>query len=178
METMFNYIGDVTEDNSLQDQVNVIVEEQDAMERKVESLQDLITGGLDGLPDVALSGSYNDLSDKPTIPENMSQLVNDVGYITAQQVQDGYLTEEDLPTKLSEFENDRGFVTNNAIGRGVLTVNINGNKVGEWMANEKDNITLDIPVDAQLSATSNLPVENRVITQMINQKDGEVLNRR
>lgn len=175
-QTLFTYIGDVPEDNSLQDQVNVIAEEQEVAERRIDTLQDLITGGMMGLPEVALSGSYNDLKDKPTIPENLSQLVNDTGFITSEQVEAGYLTEEDLPTKLSEFENDRGYVTNNAIGRGILTVNINGNKAGEWMANEKDNVTIDIPVDKELSLTSNLPVENKVITQMINKKDSEAVH--
>lgn len=34
--------------------------------------------------------SYNDLSDKPTIPSNVSQLVNDSGYITAAAIPDQF----------------------------------------------------------------------------------------
>ena len=37
---------------------------------------------INSLSDVATSGSYNDLSDKPDIPENTSDLTNDSGYIT------------------------------------------------------------------------------------------------
>lgn len=36
---------------------------------------------------VAFSGNYTDLSNKPTIPNKMSELTNDSGYQTAEQVQ-------------------------------------------------------------------------------------------
>ena len=39
----------------------------------------------DKLADVAISGSYNDLSNKPTIPSKTSQLTNDSGFLTAHQ---------------------------------------------------------------------------------------------
>ena len=41
---------------------------------------------------VATSGSYNDLSDKPTIPTTTSQLTNDSGFITESALT-GYATE-------------------------------------------------------------------------------------
>ena len=40
-----------------------------------------------GLSTVATSGSYNDLSNKPTIPTNNNQLTNGAGYQTASDVQ-------------------------------------------------------------------------------------------
>lgn len=46
-----------------------------------------------GLSTVATSGSYNDLSDKPTIPvvpTNVSAFINDAGYLTQHQSLDGY----------------------------------------------------------------------------------------
>ena len=41
---------------------------------------------LNDLKTVAFSGSYNDLSDKPTIPTKTSQLTNDSGYLTSAPV--------------------------------------------------------------------------------------------
>ena len=42
---------------------------------------------------VATSGSYNDLSDKPTIPTTTSQLTNDSNFITSAALS-GYTTEQ------------------------------------------------------------------------------------
>lgn len=47
-----------------------------------------------GLADVAKSGSYNDLSDKPTmpiVPSNVSAFTNDAGYLTQHQSLNGYV---------------------------------------------------------------------------------------
>ena len=48
------------------------------------------------LSNVATSGSYNDLSDKPTIPTNVSSFVNDSGYLT---------THQDISGKLDKTQN-------------------------------------------------------------------------
>ena len=47
------------------------------------------------------SGSYTDLSNKPTIPSNTNQLTNGAGYITSAS----------LPTATSDLSNDSGFLT-------------------------------------------------------------------
>lgn len=52
------------------------------------------------LASVALSGDYDDLTNKPTIPTKTSDLDNDSGFIT----------DSDLPTKLSDLNNDEGFI--------------------------------------------------------------------
>ena len=44
------------------------------------------------LSEVAYSGSYDDLADKPTIPTNVSAFTNDSGYITNSALS-GYATE-------------------------------------------------------------------------------------
>lgn len=52
------------------------------------------------LADVALSGSYNDLSNCPAIPADTGDLTNDAGFITSSS----------LPTKTSDLTNDSGFI--------------------------------------------------------------------
>ena len=65
---------------------------------------------LSNLAKVATSGSYNDLTDRPAIPEVptlVSELTNDVGYIT----EDDLPVLPEVPTKVSELTNDSGFIT-------------------------------------------------------------------
>ena len=49
---------------------------------------------------VATSGSYNDLSDKPTIPTTTNELTNDSGFITNAALT-GYATTSDVSTAIS-----------------------------------------------------------------------------
>ena len=63
---------------------------------------------------VATSGSYNDLSDKPTIPTiplNISAFNNDKGYLTTHQDLSSYALKTDIPTKVSALTNDSGYQT-------------------------------------------------------------------
>jgi hypothetical protein len=65
------------------------------------------------LPDlaaVATSGNYNDLSNTPTIPTvptKLSELNNDMGFLTEADVQEA----ANIPTKVSAFENDAHYLT-------------------------------------------------------------------
>lgn len=70
------------------------------------------------------SGSYNDLTDKPTIPTKTSDLTNDSGFITSADVptktsdltnDSGFITSASVPTKTSDLTNDSGFITNSAL---------------------------------------------------------------
>ena len=98
------------------------------------------------LAEVATSGSYNDLSNKPSIPTKTSDLTNDSGFITSAQVPtiddtvvasdkvwssfktSGELANKanasDIPTKTSDLTNDSGFpvITNVTWG---TTLNVN-----------------------------------------------------
>jgi hypothetical protein len=86
-----------------------------------------------GLSTVATSGSYSDLSNKPTIASNTSQLINDSGYITKDVDNltnytptsnlsdvatsgdyddlDNLPTIPTVPTNVSSFNNDAGYIT-------------------------------------------------------------------
>ena len=72
------------------------------------------------LSTVATSGSYNDLTNKPTIPNKTSQLQNDSGYLTS--IPNEYVTDEELNAKgyltsipseyITETElNSKGYLT-------------------------------------------------------------------
>ena len=69
---------------------------------------------LSNLAKVATSGSYNDLTDCPTIPEvptKVSELTNDSGFITSADLPEPVV----VPTKTSELTNDSGFITAEAL---------------------------------------------------------------
>ena len=82
------------------------------------------------LSDVAFSGDYEDLSDKPTIPTKTSDLDNDSGFITntvndltnytlssnlstvaTTGDYDDLLDKPTIPSKTSDLNNDSGFIT-------------------------------------------------------------------
>jgi len=66
--------------------ISDVVGLQDALNSKVSSGDSIAASKITGLATVATTGSYNDLSNKPSIPSNVSQLSNDSGYITLAQV--------------------------------------------------------------------------------------------
>ena len=80
---------------------------------------------------VATSGSYNDLSNKPTIPTvptNVSAFTNDAGYITSAPVQSVngqtgavVLAIPTVPTNVSAFQNDAGYLTQHQSLAGYAT---------------------------------------------------------
>lgn len=84
------------------------------------------------------SGSYDDLTNKPTIPSKTSELTNDSGFLTG--VPDNYVTETDLaevaksndyndldntPQQLSDFVDDIGLVTASDLAKVATTGSYN-----------------------------------------------------
>ncbi len=75
----------------------------------------------------SFSGSYNDLTDLPQIPdipEDLSAFNNDVGYITMDSVPTdisafnnnvGFITMDSVPTDISAFNNNVGFITMDSV---------------------------------------------------------------
>lgn len=196
LDTLKKYIGDVTTDNRLQDQVDALREAQKEANTEIESIRGLAIGEIKALPMAAQTGKYSDLIGLPTVisdlkknnkqdPNNtnyiddvfLNELIEKAGFITTVEVQDTYAKAEEIPTKLSEFENDRGYVTNTAIGRGILTVTINEETFDDntWMANEKDPKVINIPVDNELK-DSKLPVANNVVTNELHRIDTSVVH--
>lgn len=79
----------------------------------------------------SFSGDYNDLKNKPTIPDSLADLHDDLGVITVNTVPkttedlvntSGFITEDAIPKSVSEFTNDANYVTEEALSRkGYLT---------------------------------------------------------
>ena len=102
----------------------------DAKQAVINSGNKLSASYISGLANVATTGSYSDLSNKPTIPSKTSDLTNDSGFITGITSSDvttalGYtpgtsnfsgsyndLTNKPtIPSKTSDLTNDSGFIT-------------------------------------------------------------------
>lgn len=117
-----------------------------------------------GLASVATSGSYSDLSNKPTIPvvpTNVSAFINDAGYLTQHQSLDGYAKKSDVAALMST----KLGITATAY---AATRDGAGNNIVDTYA-KKTDIT-NITVDEELSDTSMNPVQNKVINAALNSK--------
>ena len=79
------------------------IEDSKDLSSIIASIEQSIAKKIDAtsLANVATSGSYNDLKDKPNIPTTTSQLTNDSGFITS----------DDVPSELSELTEDSGHRT-------------------------------------------------------------------
>ena len=75
------------------------------------------------LATVATTGSYTDLSNKPTIPTKVSELQNDSGYVASSSLATVATTgaysdltgTPTIPTKVSQLQNDSGYITDSAL---------------------------------------------------------------
>ena len=95
------------------------------------------------------SGSYNDLTDKPTIPTNNNELTNGAGYITDGNTgwdnTYGFITASSTDTltnksgNISQWTNDAGYTTN----VGTVTEVTVGTALGVTSGTSTPNITLD-----------------------------------
>ena len=71
--------------------------------------------------------SYNDLTDKPSIPTKTSDLTNDSSFITSTQLEDAlddYALKTDLPENVSDLNNDAGYITSNALSDYVTSASL------------------------------------------------------
>ena len=106
----------------------------DGKQDKITSSNKLSASLVSGLATVATSGSYNDLSNKPTIPTvNNGKLTiqkngTDVVTFTANQ-STNVTANITVPTKVSEITNDSGYTTNKGTVTSV-SVKMNGASKG------------------------------------------------
>ena len=130
----------------------------------------------DDLAGVAFSGSYNDLTNKPTIPTvNNGQLTikkngSDVATFSANQSND-VTADITVPTKTSEITNDSGFLTSIPT---ASSSTLGGIKVGNNLTISADGTlsadSSSITIDSSLSSTSTNPVQNKVINDALSEK--------
>lgn len=76
------------------------------LQTEITSSNKLSVNLIDGISTVAKTGSYNDLSDKPTIPTDNNQLTNGAGYITPSGL-NGYVKVADIQNSLSSTDTDK-----------------------------------------------------------------------
>lgn len=100
-----------------------------------------------------------------TILTNVSELVNDIGYITNADLptkvseldnDNEYITLESVPTKVSELENDAKYVIESAIPLATDEI-VGGIKAEKMSDNEHNTYTLKIKLDDDGFLFGNLP---------------------
>lgn len=122
------------------------------------------------LKTVAFSGSYNDLTDKPTIPSKLSQMTNDASYAKTT----------DIPTAVSSFTNDKKYQTdtevqsaiNTAVSGLASTAYVDGkfeDLMGEGVPETLD--TLKEIADKITSSDSDVAALTQVVAQKLNTSD-------
>ena len=124
------------------------------------------------LSTVATSGSYNDLTNKPTIPNKTSQLQNDSGYLTS--IPNEYVTDEELNAKgyltsipseyITETElNSKGYLTQHqdisgkvdkVDGKGLSTNDLTNNLKTQYDKAYSHSQSAHAPINAEANVQS------------------------
>ena len=136
-----------------------------------------------GLSKVATSGSYTDLSNRPTIPTKTSELTNDSEFITETELNaKGYLAAEsdpkytadkpnialksEIPTKVSQLTNDSGYVTDisgkvdKISGKGLSTNDLTNALKSNYDAAYTHSQSAHAPSNAQANIIEDIKVNN------------------
>lgn len=121
---------------------------------KITSSNKLAASLVSGLATVATSGSYNDLSNKPTIPTDYVKYTAQT-LTTAQKTQ----ARSNIGAGTSSFSGSYNDLTNKptipTVNNGTLTIQKNGTTVATFSANQSGNATANITVPTfSLSGTT------------------------
>lgn len=124
------------------------------------------------LATVATSGSYNDLSNKPTIPRvNNATLTIQKNGTTVKTFTANASTNVTanitVPTKTSDITNDSNFVASGDLATVATSGSYND-------LTNKPTIPAAVTVDSALSSTSTNPVQNKVINTALNGKQASL----
>ena len=147
-------------DNTTSDFVNStdLATKQDV----IDSSNKLSASYISGLATVATSGDYDDLTDKPAIPSDTSDLTNSAGFITSSDI-------PALPsnTDLSDYDNTTsGFITAAdlpTVNNATLTIQKNSTTIDTFTANASNDKTINITETVQ-SANSPLSISSNALS--------------
>ena len=100
-----------------------------------------------------MSGNYTDLNNTPTIPTNTSDLNNDSGFLTSNDVSAVALSGDytdlintpSIPTKVSDLNNDSGFTATSwsqiqNSGTKIAEINIDGTTTNVYAPDSSDTV--------------------------------------
>lgn len=119
---------------------------------------------LSSLADVAFSGSYNDLSNKPTIPTKTSDLTNDSGYVTQTTADSTYARLAGVNTftgtvnvpDVNIIAAPGAYAANTKyvqdyVGTSILHLYSYGSEIGRFSANATSDVTIDLNIPTRVS---------------------------
>ena len=128
-------------------------------------------------------------ADASSIPTKTSELTNDSGFTTATEVSTTYATKAEVPTKTSQLTNDSQYQTKANLDTALATKadksslaskqdklvsGVSIKTINDQSLLGSGNISIEsgtsITVDSALSATSENPVQNKVITNTLQTK--------
>ena len=117
----------------------------------------------------SLADYYTKEQTNNLIPVRTSQLANDSGYVNGADVDNRI--DHKMPVNVSQLANDAGYLDRDDLNGSFKTIN------GESIVGSGDIAVTaggSIAVDAELSADSTNPVQNKVITGRINELAGSI----
>ncbi len=138
-------VGDYATNTALTDGLALKADKTDTYTKQEVDEAIALKANSADLATVATSGSYDDLSDKPTIPTvptNVSAFTNDAGYLTEHQSLDDYYTKSEVDTELADKQDKLTAGANITIDANNVISSTGGTQVqADW--NQTDDTAVD-----------------------------------